>query len=113
MKHGFLILCTLLLAPLGHAAETSEFKPTTASALDPATFTQWAEGKETTFPQSAAKGGPGAVVWSANSKPDWQGVKFGEGLANGRRHLRIGFTEDIAVGSVLVRGGGVLRVLKR
>ncbi len=88
------------------------FPPLGGSALDKASFTQWAGGQETPIAESAAKGGPGAVVWTAKSKPDWQGVKFGEGRAAGVRHLRIGFTESITVGSVLVRGGGVLSVLK-
>ena len=39
-------------------------------------------------------------------------MKFGDGRAAGVRHLRIGFTESIHVGSVLVRGGGALSVLK-
>ena len=48
----------------------------------------------------------------ATTKPEFRGVKFGDGRVVGVRHLRIGFTESIAVGSVLVRGGGVLSVLK-
>ena len=39
-------------------------------------------------------------------------MKFGEGRAFGVRHLRIGFTQSITSGSVLVRGGGTLSVLK-
>src|SRR5207249_2684146 len=40
------------------------------------------------------------------------GVKFGEGRELGLRHLHIGFVQPIATGSVLVRGGGALSVLK-
>ncbi|WP_404308636.1 NHL repeat-containing protein [Neorhodopirellula lusitana] len=60
----------------------------------------------------AARLGPKAVVWCKNSTPHWKGVTFGEGRAPGTRYLRIGFTEAVPVGSVLVGGGGSLSVLK-
>src|ERR1051325_2725834 len=114
MKYSIVIviLTAVLTIRLGHAADASDFKAIGGSVLDKRGFAQWMDGKEMPVTQSAAKGGPLAVVWSPNSKPDWQGVKFGEGLARGVRHLRIGFTEELAMGSVLVRGGGVLSVLK-
>lgn len=90
----------------------SAFLPLGGRSLDPTTFAQWLEGKETSIPESTARGGPCAVVWSTGSRPEWQGVRFGEGRASGVRHLRIGTTETVAVGSVLVRGGGVLSVLR-
>src|SRR5437868_6274791 len=109
MKYNIVIFTALLTVRLGHAAEASDFNPIGGSVLDKRAFAQWVDGKEIPI---SAKGGPLAVVWSLNSKPDWQGVKFGEGLAAGVRHLRIGFTEGLDIGSVLVRGGGVLSVLK-
>src|SRR3954469_12392316 len=109
-----LILASLALSPLArlHAADTPAFPPAGGSSLDRTTFAQWVDAKETLIAESAARGGPGSVVWTTKSKPDWQGVKFGEGRDPGLRHLRIGFTESIPVGAVLVRGGGVLSVLK-
>jgi hypothetical protein len=92
--------------------DAARFAPVGGTVLDRAAFTQWVDGQQTSIPESAAKGGPGAVVWTAQGKPDWSGVKFGEGRAGGGRHLRIGFTESVTVGSVLVRGGGALSVLK-
>ena len=77
-----------------------------------AAFTQWVDGQESPIAETAAKGGPSAVVWTATTRPDWPGVKFGEGRTAGVRHLRIGFTEAVAIGSALVRGGGALSVLK-
>ena len=112
MKHSLILLITLL-APLAglHAADNS-FQPIGGASLDKAAFTQWVDGKEMPIAESEAKGGPSAVVWTANTRPEFRGVKFGEGRAIGVRHLRIGFTDSIAVGSVLVRGGGTLSVLK-
>ena len=114
MKTPLITLAVLLLTslPALRAAGSPSFEPSGGSALDKAAFTQWVDGKETPIAEDAAKGGPGAVVWTAKSKPDWQGVKFGDGRDAGVRHLRIGFAESLAVGSVLVRGGGVLSVLK-
>jgi hypothetical protein len=52
------------------------------------------------------------VVWTQKSRPDFRGIKFGEGRETGPRHLRIGFARPIPIGSVLVSGGGILSVLK-
>ena len=114
MKLPLITLAVLLLTllPALRADNSPSFEPSGGSALDKAAFTQWVDGKETPIAEDAAKGGPAAVMWTAKSKPDWPGVKFGDGRDAGVRHLRVGFAESIAVGSVLVRGGGVLSVLK-
>ncbi len=102
----------LLVPPCLQAADAPDFQPAGGTSLDRLAFTQWLGGEESPIAEDAAKGGPGAVVWTVQTRPDWPGVKFGAGRANGVRHLRIGFTQNIAVGSVLVRGGGTLSVLK-
>lgn len=89
------------------------FESAGGASFDPSAFTQWVDGKETPIAEDAAKDGPNSVVWGATNRPDWTGVKFGEGRTVGVRHLRIGFAERTAVGSVLVRGGGTLSVLNR
>ena len=107
------ILTTLLFVwPSVQAADAPRFQPAGGASLDKAAFAQWVGGEESPIAEDAAKGGPSAVVWSGRKRPDWRGVKFAEGRAVGLRHLRVGFTENIAVGSVLVRGGGSLSVLK-
>ena len=82
------------------------------SQLDAAAFAESLEGKEAPIPDSAAKTGPASVVWTTKTKPEFRGVKYGEGRSAGTRHLRIGFTKALPVGSVLVRGGGKLSYLK-
>jgi hypothetical protein len=99
----------LLLTSFSAAAKIS---PTGGSDLDESTFAQWVAGQESPLPAGAAKNGPGSVVWDLRRRPDWKGVTFGQGREAGLRHLRIGFTKPVAVGSVLVRGGGTLSVLK-
>jgi len=93
-------------------ADTPTFQPVGGASLDKTAFAQSVGGKESPIAEHAAKGGPVAVVWSGRKRPDWRGVTFGQGRAVGVRHLRIGFAENVAVGSVLVRGGGALSVLR-
>lgn len=88
------------------------FRPQGGAVLDAAVFAQWVDGVETPVAETDAKGGPSAVVWTERTKPDFRGAKFGDGRAVGVRHLRIGCTENVTIGSVLVRGGGALSVLK-
>jgi len=111
MKY-IVITALLLVLPLVRAAETPGFQPTGGANLDQVTFAQWVDGKEISIAQDIAKDGAHSVMWTVQRRPDWRGVEFGQGRAVGARHLRIGFTEPITAGSVLVRGGGSLSVLK-
>ena len=43
------------------------FPPDGGSSLDRAAFTQWVDAQETPIAESAAKGGPIAVVWTAKA----------------------------------------------
>ncbi|MEA3212271.1 MAG: hypothetical protein QOE70_5328 [Chthoniobacter sp.] len=79
--------------------------------LDAAVFAEWnGDGGERTL--ASEKDGPKQALWTRNSRPDLRGVTFGESAAPGIRHLRCGFKTPVAVGSVLVRGGGQLSALK-
>ena len=103
------LLC-LLPAIVSAQAPVSPFAtPLTAADLDAAAYTQWVDGVESPVAQGD---GPRHVVWTRDSQPTWDGVKFGAGANPGTRYLRIGFTNAVAVGSVLVCGGGQLSVLK-
>lgn len=93
-------------------AEQSSFAPLAASLLDRAAFAEQLEGAETPITEAEAKTGPAAVVWTATSRPEFRGVRYGDGRSSTARHLRIGLTAATPVGSVLVRGGGTLSVLK-
>ncbi len=112
MKYMTILTVLLLLSPCVRAADIPVFQPIGGANLDPAAFAQWVDEKETPIAKEAAKDGPYSVVWTSQKSPDWRGVKFGQGRTAGMRHLRIGFTEPITVGSVLVRGGGLLSVLR-
>ncbi|MCY3017505.1 MAG: hypothetical protein NTW87_00540 [Planctomycetota bacterium] len=83
--------------------------PLTVEDLDPAAFAQWVEGAEKPF---ELKDGPRHVIWTRNSRPEWDGVRFSDSKKTGVRHMRIGWKTPIAVGTVLARGGGQVSVLK-
>lgn len=112
-------LCALLLgcdARMGRsdvALSTGALRtPLTLQMLDRAAFTVWVDGRESAVPLPAPKNGADQVVWTQNSSVEWSGVEFGDSKTPGARYLRIGFTAPVPVGSVLVRGGGQLSVLK-
>lgn len=113
MRLHFILLIALLVVPVGAVLRADDgLAAIGGTALDKSTFSQWLDGRETPISEAEAKGGPTAVVWTARTRPEFRGVRFGEGRAAGVRHLRIGFSESITVGSVLVRGGGTLSLLK-
>ncbi len=85
-----------------------------AGNLDSAAFTQWVAGTESpvSIIDRNQEAGPAFVMVTEKSTPSYRGVEFGAAKSPGPRHLRIGFTAPVAIGSVLVRGGGRLSVLK-
>src|SRR5579862_3245305 len=91
-------------APSGPLATTL-----TAEDLDPAAYTQWVDGQEKPV---ESKEGPRHVMWTAGSRPEWDGVVFSDSKKPGVRQLRIGWKTPRLVGTVLARAGGSLSVLK-
>ncbi|MGA2253424.1 MAG: hypothetical protein ABSG53_02085 [Thermoguttaceae bacterium] len=83
--------------------------PLKADNLDSAAFVQWIDGVEKPMPQ---RDGPRHVAWTTDAQPEWDGVLFGDSKIPGPRHLRIGVKTPITVGSVLVRAGGQVSMLR-
>src|SRR3954467_13593550 len=75
--------------------------PLAQADLDPHAFAEWMEGKETAIGADRRREGPAWVVWTSDSQAGWYGQEFGDGKVPGARHLRIGFTRPIAVGTIL------------
>jgi hypothetical protein len=104
------LLCALQCETHAADAATSFFTSAVDSAsLDPAAYAEWFDGKEIPLTQ---KRGPEHSIWTPTSHVEWSDVKFGDSKTPGPRHLRIGFKTSIDAGSVVVRGGGRLSVLK-
>ena len=83
----------------------------TREDLDPAALSEWVEGKTTPITAERFKEGPAGVVMTRNGQTDWQGITFGDSKKPGVRHLRLGFTKAMSVGTVVACAGG-LSVLK-
>ncbi|HWE04659.1 MAG TPA: hypothetical protein VG326_19795 [Tepidisphaeraceae bacterium] len=92
-------------APKADAFQT----PLESAALDADAFSQWVDGATSPV---ALREGPNWVIWTRTTQPGHNGVTFGDSKTPGVRHLRIGFKSAIPVGSVLVKSGGSLSVLK-
>jgi hypothetical protein len=90
-------------------AESVFATPLGAKMLDADSFAQWVDGAESRLEVSD---GPRHLVWTRDSAPQWDGVRFGESKQPGVRHLRVGWTKPLEIGAVLVRGGGQLSVLR-
>ena len=120
MKKSLLLLASLLVSGGCVSARTSAppaLQPTVQTPLeladlDPQTFAQWAGGTETPISDAAVKGGAQGVIETTRTRVGNSGVTFGDSPTAGARYLRIGFKRPLEIGSVLVRGGGTLSVLK-
>lgn len=105
-------LATIVLPLVANAAPTL-INPVTVKLLDPATYSEWVDSSETLVSAQ----GPNAtriekLVLMDEKTTSGGTLIYGDSKVPGVRHLRIGFTSPIAVGSVLVAGQGTLSVLK-
>ncbi len=120
MKYLFhcLTLVGLLNSGLATTVADSVSRPNTPISpelIDPTVYAEWVDGIERALDISRRELTPQWVLWtnSRGSNPGHSGMTFGDSKSPGPRHLRIGFREAIPVGSVVVRGGGTLSVLKK
>uniref|UniRef100_E6Q088 NHL repeat containing protein n=1 Tax=mine drainage metagenome TaxID=410659 RepID=E6Q088_9ZZZZ len=77
--------------------------------LDQRAITEWVGGQQKPYAN------PGAVqnyFWTQTAGSNYGQIIFGVSTQPGWRHLRVGFTNPIEVGSILVRGGGAVSVLR-
>ena len=115
MKHTSLILVALVLLVAVQAAFSQSNQtgpvgtPLVAENLDPAAFAQWVDGVEKPMPQ---RDGPRHVIWTAGTQPEWDGVLFGESEEPRATASPHRLEEPITVGSVLVRAGGQVSMLR-
>jgi len=114
-----LILASCAIAPLSAAGyfidhpqpQSGAFvTPLTDALIDAATEAEWVDGAERPLENPAALR---QVVWTqTQAPPSGSFLTFGKSSKPGPRYLRLGFTQPVPVGSVLVRGGGQLSVLR-
>lgn len=107
MMKSSAVLSFLLLSSLVTADALTS--PLEQENLDPAHFTEFSGGKES---PANRKDGLEKIIWTSTTSTSWSGVSFGDNDIPGTRHLRIAWKKPIPTGTVLVRGGGTLSVLK-
>ncbi len=81
----------------------------TDDLLDDQAAAEWVDGAEHPLASPAALR---ARLWTATRGPLYGQLLFGAGAQPGPRALRVGFRSPVDVGAVVVRGGGVLSVLR-
>ena len=115
-----LVLAISVTAPLSAAAgyggdrpqpQSGAFvTPLTDALIDTRAEAEWVDGVERPLENPVALR---QVVWTQTQAPaSGAFLAFGKSSKQGTRHLRLGFNEPVPVGSVLVRGGGQLSVLR-
>ncbi|PTY02929.1 hypothetical protein DB346_07915 [Verrucomicrobia bacterium LW23] len=90
----------------------------TKDDLDPETYTHWVDGKEEPRPNGLTDKEmrafmPDNLVYTSNSQTSHGNYAFGDSKNPGPRHLRIGFHNPVAVGTVIVNGTGTVSALKK
>jgi hypothetical protein len=110
------LLLVLAVAPPVRAQPTTPSlfaTPMTDDNLDPAAFVQWVSGSERPFLDGkGTPRNPETALWTSTPHFLYPGLIYGDSREPGIRYLRFGFKHPVAVGSVLVHGGGRLSVLK-
>ncbi len=86
--------------------------PVTLDNLDQSAFAEWVDGAEKPFDVSAKEVGAQWTIFTSTTAIGHLGAMFGASKTPGLRHLRIGFKSAVSLGSVIVKGGGRLSVLK-
>lgn len=83
-----------------------------SAKIDADAFAEWVDGQENLITGEDRSQKATWIIWTDKTVPGHSGLRFGDTKMPGARHLRIGFKEPVAVGSVFVSGGGRLSVLK-
>ena len=95
--------------PTAHATQGVFATPLGGDDLDPKAFTAWVDGKESPVDR---REGPRSVIWTQTTRPEWDGVGFGQSKTSGPRYLRIGWNKPVRAGTILVRGTVQVSVLR-
>jgi hypothetical protein len=97
----------LMIALLVGGARAADLQtPISASQIDAAAYKEWVDGAERPVSDQANEGARW-VLCTRDSKPGYTGQVFGKSKNAGVRHLRIGFTTAIPVGTVFIKGDAV------
>jgi len=113
-----LVTAILLLNSYAAAGESPQTlaTPIMLDDLDASSFAEWVDGSEKPIRPVTAGDKSRLPQWllsTDKSMPGHSGLRFGDSRRPGPRHLRIAFKQAVPVGSLLIRGGGQLSVLRQ
>jgi len=85
--------------------------PLSSSDTGTITYSSWLDGSEAAI--SPVHGDPHSLklLWEDGAR-DPHPLEFGDSKNPGKRYLRVTFEKPVTIGSILVRGGGAVSVLK-
>jgi len=120
IRHSLLFTIIATASVHGEAITLPKFPgeafktPANAGNVDAEAFAEWVDGatQKPAIAANAKNQGPLAVLCTPTSNSGNSTLYFGDSKKPGPRHLRIGFTEPLAIGSILVKDGGAVSVLK-
>ena len=87
----------------------------TDAMLDPAAYAEWVDGREIPIipkDERDRSASPAWLDWTQDTNAGHMGRDFGESKTPGARHLRVGFTRPVAIGTLIVGGDVRVGVLK-
>ncbi len=113
LAHLLLILCSPAFcraAAIASQPQSGSFAtPITDASIDNVASAEWVDNAERPLANPTALR---QIVWTQATAPGGGALTYGASPQPGVRHLRLGFTSPVVVGTVLVRGGGQLSVLR-
>jgi len=123
MSSRYFLSLLLPLLPIACPAETVTLPkfpgiafntPIKADQFDREVFAEWVNGaeKKIEIPEKEKNRTPAGLICTDTSNAGNASLSFGDSKTPGPRHLRIGFQNTVPVGSVIVKDGGALSVLK-
>ncbi|MGE9291077.1 MAG: hypothetical protein ACQKBT_08810 [Puniceicoccales bacterium] len=82
--------------------------PITKTLLDPSAFMEWTGEEEIPIQSNDSS----SILWTQTTTTGHRLIEFGDTNTPGPRHLRIGFTAPVTIGTLLVRGNVSVSVLR-
>ncbi len=96
---------------LAHGDPSRPVAPLTYDDTGTITYSDWQDGKEQEVPPFAADTYSHQYLW-VDKPREGRTLYYGDSKNPGKRYLRIALGKPVTLGSILVRGGGSVSVLK-
>ena len=106
-----LIALFFSLTALVHSDSARPVSPLTYEDTGTITYADWHDGKEQAVPPFPADAYSLQYLWTDKAR-EGRTLYYGDSKNPGKRYLRVALGKPVTIGSILVRGGGSVSVLK-